>query len=111
MSPLAAGRQVLRHPREDPLNANLKHLQFMLSKVFTFPRNHRYNTVHLTLMHPTVSRFDKATQSKLKEDIGSYIWRKLGSLGLLTGAQQFSPTQFLYLVSTINNKYIYNLFM
>ena len=37
--------------------------------------------------------------SKLKENIGSYIWRKFGTLGLLTGAQMFKPRQFTHLHS------------
>ena len=36
--------------------------------------------------------------SKLKENIGSYIWRKFGSLGYLTGAQLFKARQFTHLV-------------
>ena len=42
--------------------------------------------------------------SKLKENIGSYIWRKFGTLGLLTGAQLFKPTQFTHLVRTVGSK-------
>ena len=37
--------------------------------------------------------------SKLKENIGSYIWRKFGTLGYLTGAQLFKARQFTHLVS------------
>ena len=37
--------------------------------------------------------------SNLKEYIGSFIWRKLGTLGLITGAQIFAPSQFLHAVS------------
>ena len=36
--------------------------------------------------------------SKLKENIGSYIWRKFGTLGYLTGAQLFKARQFTHLV-------------
>ena len=42
--------------------------------------------------------------SKLKENIGSYIWRKFGTLGLLTGAQLFKPTQFTHLVRTVGSE-------
>jgi len=76
------GRQVMSRTRGDPMEASKKHLELMLTKVFTFPRNHR---------------FDIASKSKLKENIGSYIWRKLGSFGFLTGAQTFKPRQFLHI--------------
>ena len=47
------GRQVLVSPRGNPMEANLKHLQFMLTKIFTFPRNHQFDKVSAstTLQH------------------------------------------------------------
>ena len=40
-------------------------------------------------------RFDRVTNTPLKEAVASYIWRKFGMLGFLTGVQTFEPRQFL----------------
>ena len=34
----------------------------------------------------------------LKAEAGGYLWRKLGMLGLVTGAHTFAPKQFMHLV-------------
>ena len=88
--------------RGDPMEASKKHLELMLTKVFTFPRNHRFDIVSFeyvlsTGLYPSI--LFQASKSKLKENIGSYIWRKLGSFGFLTGAQTFKPRQFLHIVN------------
>jgi len=73
------GRRLRPRLAGDPMVASRRHLEFLLTKVFTFPRNHR---------------FDQGSKSSLKEHIGNYIWRKFGTLGFLTGAQSFRPGQF-----------------
>ena len=35
----------------------------------------------------------------IKAEAGGYLWRKLGMLGLVTGAHTFVPKQFMHLVS------------
>ena len=72
----------------------------MLTNVFTFPRNHRFDKVrrHFIIFFEFTLIF-QVSQTKLKEDIGSYIWRKFGTLGFLVGAQTFKPRQFLQIVS------------
>ena len=54
----------------DPLEVSRSHLESMLSSVFSLPRNH-----------------DRDKQ--LKEEVGGYIWAKLGVFGLVTGVQSF----------------------
>ena len=54
----------------DPLEVSRSHLKSMLSSVFSLPRNH-----------------DRDKQ--LKEEVGGYIWAKLGVFGLVTGVQSF----------------------
>ena len=34
----------------------------------------------------------------MKAEAGGYLWRKLGMLGLVTGAHTFVPKQFMHLV-------------
>ncbi|XP_023335294.1 uncharacterized protein LOC111706611 [Eurytemora carolleeae] len=59
----------------DPHLVDQNNLKFMLNNVFTLPRN-------------------EETNSTLKDSIGQYILRKLGNLGLLSGTQVFTPSQF-----------------
>ena len=54
----------------DPLEVSRPHLESMLSSVFSLPRNHERD-------------------EKLKEEVGGYIWAKLGVSGLVTGVQSF----------------------
>ena len=54
----------------DPLEVSRPHLESMLSSVFSLPRNHDRDKV-------------------LKEEVGGYIWAKLGVSGLVTGVQSF----------------------
>ena len=39
------GRQMLAAPRGDPMQVSEKHLEFMMTKVFTFPRNTQFDKV------------------------------------------------------------------
>ena len=54
----------------DPLEVSRPHLESMLSSVFSLPRNEERDKV-------------------LKEEVGGYIWAKLGVSGLVTGVQSF----------------------
>ena len=45
LSFIVKGRQILSIPRGDPMAVSLKHLKLMLTKVFTFPRNHQFDKV------------------------------------------------------------------
>ena len=97
------GRQILSRPRGDPMAVSLKHLKFMLSKVFTFPRNHQFDKVDHKYSHwrHSENHLFQGTGSKLKENIGTYIWRKLGVLSFLTGAQLFRDNLFMTLGQSI----------
>jgi hypothetical protein len=50
-------------------------LLLMLNNVFTLPRNFRHSDHFRTM-------------------VGNYISNRFGSLGLITGLQSFTPTQF-----------------
>ena len=41
------GRQMLAVPRGDPMQVSEKHLEFMMTKVFTFPRNTQFDKVRV----------------------------------------------------------------
>ena len=41
------GRQMLAAPRGDPMQVSEKHLEFMMTKVFTFPRNTQFDKVRV----------------------------------------------------------------
>ena len=41
------GRQMLAAPRGDPMEVSEKHLEFMMTKVFTFPRNTQFDKVRV----------------------------------------------------------------
>lgn len=64
----------------DPMDVSKDHLELMLTKVLTFPRNHE---------------LDQELNEPVKHEIGGYIWAKLGSFGFLTGAQTFKPQHML----------------
>ena len=42
---------MLQEPKGDPLEVNRKHLEFMLTKIFTFPRNHQFDKVSSDLLN------------------------------------------------------------
>jgi len=65
----------------DPMTVSKEHLELMLTKVLTVPRNHQNDK---TFKKPI-----------MKNDVGGYIWAKIGSFGFLTGAQTFKPQQML----------------
>ena len=54
----------------DPLTVSQDHLESMMSSVFTMPRNHERD-------------------QDLKNELGGYIWAKLGVSGLVTGVQSY----------------------
>ena len=45
------GRQILSTPKQDPMKVNRKHLEFMMTKIFTFPRNHQFDKVGITFQN------------------------------------------------------------
>eukprot|EP00095_Tigriopus_kingsejongensis_P009819 maker-scaffold239_size242058-snap-gene-1.27 protein:Tk09819 transcript:maker-scaffold239_size242058-snap-gene-1.27-mRNA-1 annotation:"hypothetical protein DAPPUDRAFT_306809" len=65
----------------DPLDVLDKHLSFIVNGALIRKRNAAY---------------DEMNNAKDKSHAGAYIWRKLGSLGFVSGVQNFKPKQFLY---------------
>ena len=64
---------------EAKIRVDANHLEMVNKNIFTYPRHY------------------KADQ-KFRKGVGDYISRRFGSLGLITGFQQFSPSQFHNLV-------------
>lgn len=67
------------------IKVNQSHLEHINRNIFTYPRHYKGDP-----------RYRKA--------IGDFISKQFGSIGLITGFQQFTPTQFLNLVRS-NLKY------
>ena len=46
-----------------------------------------------------ITAFKSSSNAVTKAEAGGYLWRKLGMLGLVTGAHTFVPKQFMHMVS------------
>ena len=69
----------------DPLLVSKPNLKLMLHNAMTLPRHSGRNRT-------------------LVDSVGQYIMRKMGTMGLLTGTQVFSPSQFREKVNSIKNE-------
>ena len=93
----AAGNAGLKERLEDlqtksELKMSHKELNFVVQLIHAY-----YSVVQKTFLQSLA--FKSSPNAVTKAEAGGYLWRKLGMLGLVTGAHTFVPKQFMHMVS------------